>query len=63
MIRAAHHQADAFGEPVTGLRFIADELGSLMIVQIGSQIWQHAGRCFDPVDHEHRAESDPSLHP
>jgi hypothetical protein len=63
MIRAAHHQADAFGEPLTGLRFTNDELGPLMIVRIGSQIWQHDGRRFDPVDHEHRAESDPSLQP
>ena len=28
MIRAAHRQADAFGEPLTGLRFTADEFGS-----------------------------------
>lgn len=63
MIRVSHHQADAFGERLTGLRFTADELGSLMILQIGDQIWQHDGRRFDPIDPEHRAESDPSLHP
>ena len=61
MIRAAHHQADAFGEPLTGLRFIADELGSLMIVQIGDQMWQHDGRRFDPIDSEDRADDDLSL--
>lgn len=61
MIRTAHHQAGAFGEPLTGLRFIADELGSLMIVRIGDQIWQHDGRRFDPIDPEHRAHDDLSL--
>jgi hypothetical protein len=61
MIRAAHHQADAFGEPLTGLRFTNDELGPLMIVRIGDQIWQHDGRRFDPIDPEHRADDDLSL--
>ncbi|TGN57837.1 hypothetical protein FA743_09685 [Paracoccus gahaiensis] len=61
MIRAAHHQADAFGEPLTGLRFTADELGSLMIVRVGDQMWQHDGRRFDPVDPEHQADEDLSL--
>ncbi|CAM3511561.1 hypothetical protein PANO111632_20560 [Paracoccus nototheniae] len=63
MIQAAHHQADAYGEPLTALRFVTDAYGPLMTVRIGDEVWHHDGTRFDLVKPDQQADDDYSPRP